>query len=218
MNVKWPERMPERHQPPLNNGAANNVRVVVRLLTVLSLLIPACFSVPAVASDAAVVPKRIELAAGESHTLNYTPWYIHTFEIEDSRGSRIRGGGGNTWPMSEDQTPGEGGGVCCTTYPVEWQPDLKITVRWIADKKQDGKTLGYWYKSEDVRIEQYAAHQTAGVWAIFLPDDRIKVVVGNPDAHDLAPNAGPPARTDPYVAKGSLDDEWNRLYRDGGNS
>lgn len=190
MNVKWPERMPERRRPALNSGAVNNVHVAARRLAALSLLIPACFGAPAVARDAAVVAKRIEFAAGESHTLNYTPWYIHTFEIEGPRGSRIRGGGGNTWPMSEDQTPGEGGGVCCMTYPAEWQPDLKLTVRWIADKKQDGKTLGYWYKAENVRIAPYTGH-TGGVWAIFLPGDRVRIMItdGNEGGND--PNNRP---------------------------
>nr|WP_261525301.1 hypothetical protein [Burkholderia multivorans] len=55
--------------------------------------------------------------------------------------------------------------------------------------------------------------RTSGVWAIFLPGDRVKLVVGNPNARDLAPNAGPPAASDPYAVQGTLDEEWNRLYR-----
>jgi hypothetical protein len=196
-----------------------NLSLVARLLAAaICLSFAACSGIQAGMPETVAIPKRVELAAGDSNTLNYTPWYFHTFEIEGPPGSGIRGGGGNTWPMSEDGSPGQGGGVCCTTYPAEWQPDLTLTVRWKVDKKQDGKTPGYWYKAENVRVERYIAHQTAGVWAIFLPGDRVKVIIGNPDAYDLAPGAGPPASTDPYVSQGTLDDQWNRLYRVGGDS
>ncbi len=55
-------------------------------------------------------------------------------------------------------------------YPREWQPDLRVTVRWLVDKKNE-KTSG-WYKAENVRIEPYITGQTAGVWAIFLAGDQ----------------------------------------------
>ncbi|WP_367399000.1 DUF3304 domain-containing protein [Burkholderia multivorans] len=117
-------------------------------------------------------------------------------------------------PMREGGRPSGGGAeTCCTNYPREWQPDLRVTVRWLVDKKNE-KTSG-WYKAENVRIEPYITGQTAGVWAIFLPRDRVKIVVGNPSASDLAPNAGPPAASDPYVVQGAPDEEWNYEYPKG---
>ncbi|HDV6318458.1 TPA: DUF3304 domain-containing protein [Burkholderia multivorans] len=184
------------------------------LVVVLLALLTGCTNLPAHESSEIQTPKRVELSSGGTKTLNYTPWYIHTFSISGPKGSGIGGGGPNVMPMRDGGPPSGGGAeTCCTSYPREWQPDLRLTVRWKADKKMDGKTLGYWYKAENVRIEPYITGQTSGVWAIFLPGDRVKLVVGNPNARDLAPNAGPPAASDPYVVQGTLDEEWNRLYR-----
>ncbi|MBU9307315.1 DUF3304 domain-containing protein [Burkholderia multivorans] len=184
------------------------------LVVVLLALLTGCTNLPAHESSEIQTPKRVELSSGGTKTLNYTPWYIHTFSISGRKGSGIGGGGPNVMPMRDGGPPSGGGAeTCCTSYPREWQPDLRLTVRWKADKKMDGKTLGYWYKAENVRIEPYITDQTSGVWAIFLPGDRVKLVVGNPNARDLAPNAGPPAASDPYVVQGTLDEEWNRLYR-----
>jgi hypothetical protein len=119
--------------------------------------------------------------------------------------------------MREDGGPSEGGGMCCTSYPLEWQPDLRLTVRWLVYK--DVKTLGakapgYWYKAENVRIPQYGK-QTYGVWAVFLPDDRVRLMItdGNHDGGNNPNNR--PANNDPYLAQGVLDDEWNRLFPNG---
>ncbi|HEF4734137.1 DUF3304 domain-containing protein [Burkholderia multivorans] len=184
------------------------------LVVVLLALLTGCTNLPAHESSEIQTPKRVELSSGGTKTLNYTPWYIHTFSISGPKGSGIGGGGPNVMPMRDGGPPSGGGAeTCCTSYPREWQPDLRLTVRWKADKKMDGKTLGYWYKAENVRIEPYITGRTSGVWAIFLPGDRVKLVVGNPNARDLAPNAGPPAASDPYVVQGTLDEEWNRLYR-----
>ena len=112
--------------------------------------------------------------------------------------------------------PVGGAGVCCTSIPEEWPPDLKLTVRWLVDKKQDGKTPGYWYKAENVRIAQYNGENAGGVWGIFLPGDRVRIMVsdGNHDGGNNPNNR--PADNDPYIAQGVLDEEWNRLYRKGG--
>ncbi|MBU9452964.1 DUF3304 domain-containing protein [Burkholderia multivorans] len=183
-------------------------------VVVLLVSLTGCTGLSTDESSEIQTPKRVELSSGGTKTLNYTPWYIHTFSISGPKGSGIGGGGPNVMPMRESGRPSGGGKEsCCTSYPREWQPDLRLTVRWKADKKMDGKTLGYWYKAENVRIEPYITGQTSGVWAIFLPDDRVKLVVGNPNARDLAHNAGPPAASDPYVVQGTLDEEWNRLYR-----
>ncbi len=116
-------------------------------------------------------------------------------------------------PMDEDGSPGQTGGKCCTSYPREWQADLGVTVRWVVDKKMDGKTLGYWYKAENVRMPQYDGSRSGGVWAIFLPGDRVKLMVADGNANGHNSVAVRPADDDLYVVKGALDDEWNRLYR-----
>ena len=183
------------------------------MVLVLLVLLAGCAGLRADESSQVEMPKRVELSSGDSRSMNYTPWYIHTFSISGPKGSRIGGGGGNMRAIDKDGSPGQAGGTCCTRYPKEWQADLRVTVRWVVDKKMDGKTHGYWYKAEDVRIEPYITGQTSGVWAIFLLGDRVKLVVGNPNARDLARDAGPPIATDPYVVQGVLDDEWNRLYR-----
>ncbi|WP_256946794.1 MULTISPECIES: DUF3304 domain-containing protein [Burkholderia] len=145
--------------------------------------------------------------------MNYTPWYIHTFSIWGPKGSRIGGGGGNMRAIDKDGKPGQAGGTCCTSYPREWRADLKVTVRWLVDKKNEN-TSG-WYKADNVPIEPYITGQTAGVWAIFLPGDRVKIVIGNPNARDLARDAGPPSASDPYVVQGAADEEWNYEYPKG---
>jgi hypothetical protein len=69
-----------------------------------------------------------------------------------------------------------------------------------------------------MQIAQYDGSQSGGVWAIFLPGDRVRIMVadGNASGHNSV--ARRPADDDPYVAQGVLDDEWNRLYRKGGNA
>ncbi|MFP3504279.1 DUF3304 domain-containing protein [Burkholderia sp. SIMBA_062] len=149
--------------------------------------------------------------------LNYSPWYIHTFSIAGPSGSGIRGGGPNVMPIQKNGRPSGGGaGVCCMSYPLEWQPELKLTVRWLVDKKQDGKTPGYWYKAENVRIAQYNGANAGGIWSIFLPGDRVRIMItdGNRDGGNNPNNR--PADNDPYIVQGVIDQEWNRLYRKGG--
>ncbi|WP_081054983.1 DUF3304 domain-containing protein [Burkholderia diffusa] len=185
----------------------------VGIVAVLSGLLSGCAGLRTDVPSAVEMPKRVELSSGGTKTLNYTPWYIHTFSISGPKGSGIGGGGPNVMPARDDGRPSGGGAeTCCTSYPREWQPDLRVTVRWLINKK-NSKTSG-WYKAENVRIEPYTT-RTAGVWAIFLPGDRVKIVVGNPNARDLARGAGPPAADDPYVVQGGPDDEWNYKYPKG---
>ncbi|PRF46014.1 DUF3304 domain-containing protein [Burkholderia multivorans] len=184
------------------------------LVVVLLALLTGCTNLPADESSEIQTPKRVELSSGGTKTLNYTPWYIHTFSISGPKGSGIGGGGPNVMPMRDGGPPSGGGAeTCCTSYPREWQPDLRLTVRWKADKKMDGKTLGYWYKAENVRIPQYDGSRSGGVWAIFLPGDRVKLMVADGNANGQNSVMVRPTDDDPYVVKGMLDDEWNRLYR-----
>jgi hypothetical protein len=193
--------------------------VKISVFSVLALSLSACSVPQPRAVTPLVLPQRIELSSGDSGILNYTPWYIHKWALEGPAGSGIGGGGRNALPVKENGRPSGGSGMCCTSYPHEWQPDLKLTVRWLVEKTKDGKTPGYWYKAENVRIPRYDGSQAGGVWGVFLPGDRVRIMI--PDGID--PNGGNnpdirPADNDPYVAQGVLDDEWNQRYRRGGNT
>jgi hypothetical protein len=165
----------------------------------------------------AVVPHRAELASGGVNALNYTSWYIHEFEIQGPSGSDIHGGGANIMPVKENGRPSESGETCCMTYPEKWQPDLRLTVRWLVFKdikKLGAKAPGYWYKAENVRIAQYRP-ETGGVWMIFLPDDRVRLMIvdGNHDGGNNPNNR--PSDDDPLIVQGVVDKEWNELYPNG---
>ncbi|HDR8952807.1 DUF3304 domain-containing protein [Burkholderia vietnamiensis] len=182
----------------------------------LCLSLAACAGGQSPAVTPIEMPRHVELLSGDANALNYTPWYIHTFSMIGPSGSGIGGGGPNVMPVRADGRPSEGGGMCCTSLPAEWQPDLKLTVRWLVDKKQDGKTPGYWYKADNVRIAPYSTGNTGDAWAIFLPGDRVRIMLtdGNHDGGNNPNNR--PADNDPYIAQGVIDEEWNRLYRKGG--
>ncbi|MCA7921035.1 DUF3304 domain-containing protein [Burkholderia cenocepacia] len=188
-----------------------------RMLPVFCLSLGACAGgQPTGPAMAVEVPKRGPLLSGDTKALNYTPWYVHRFSMVGPSGSGIRGGGPNVMPIKANGRPSEGGGMCCTTLPTEWQADLTLTVRWLVDKKQDGKTPGYWYKVENVRIAPYSSGNTGSAWVIFLPGDRVRVMLtdGNRDGGNN-PNIRP-ADNDPYITQGVIDEEWNRKYRRGG--
>ena len=193
-----------------------NRRAIGVALAVLCTALGGCAVGPLGGGAPVEVPHYVELLSGDSRALNYTPWYIHTFSMTGPSGSGIGGGGANVMPIKANGRPSEGGGMCCTTLPAEWQPDLRLTVRWLVDKKQDGKTPGYWYKAENVRIAPYSSENTGDAWAIFLPGDRVRIMLtdGNHDGGNNPNNR--PADNDPYIAQGVLDEEWNRLYRKGG--
>ncbi|CAN0619058.1 conserved exported protein of unknown function [Burkholderia multivorans] len=190
---------------------------VAGMLSALCLSLAACAGGQPNAMVPVDVPHLVKLGGGmDVEALNYTPWYIHKFAMTGPSGSGIDGGGPNVMPIKTNGLPSESGGMCCMRYPVEWQPELKLTVRWLVDKKQDGKTPGYWYKAENVRIAPYNGANANEAWSIFLPGDRVRVMItdGNRDGGNNPNNR--PADTDPYIAQGVLDEEWNRLYRKGG--
>jgi hypothetical protein len=188
------------------------------VLPALCLSLVACAGVQQDAVIAADSPPPVKIGGGmDVLALNYTPWYIHTFSITGPKGSGIGGGGPNVLPIRTGGKPSGGGkAVCCMSYPAEWQPNLMLTVRWLVDKKQDGKTPGYWYKAENVRIAHYDGANANEAWGIFLPGDRVRVMItdGNLNGGNNPNNR--PADNDPYIAQGVLDEEWNRLYRKGG--
>jgi hypothetical protein len=185
---------------------------------VITAVLSGCSSLHADVPETIVIPKRVESGSGDSNSLNYTSWYIHMFSISGPKGSGIGGGGGNTMPMDDNGRPSEGGGKCCTSYPVEWQQDLKLTVRWLAfkDVKRLGaKAPGTWYKAENVQWPPYEGRQAGGVWMIFLPNDRVKAMIADGNANGRNSVRVRPSVDDPYVAQGVVDDEWNEKYPNG---
>ncbi|MBA9848450.1 MAG: DUF3304 domain-containing protein [Ralstonia sp.] len=141
--------------------------------------------------------------------LNYTPYYIHTFNVKGHDDNGISGGGPNIMPATPDNMPSGGGKeTCCAAFPKKWRPGLKVTVRWIANKKLDGIAWGAWYKAE-AEMPEYGPRAGA-LFAIFLPGDRVKLMVqdGNANGHnslEVKPTDG-----DPYVATGTVDEELTR--------
>ncbi|MEN2468579.1 MULTISPECIES: DUF3304 domain-containing protein [Burkholderia] len=167
--------------------------------------------------DLSNLPKHYDTLSIGASTLNYSPWYIHQWGLESPEGSGVAGAGPNVSPVRADGKPSGGGGdMCCSDIPSVWQPDLKLTVRWLVDKKQDGKTRGDWYKAENVRIPKYGKIM-GGLWMIFLPGDRVRIMVADGQKGDANDPGIRPADNDPYIAQGVVDREWNRFNRDGGN-
>ncbi|WP_245163655.1 DUF3304 domain-containing protein [Burkholderia latens] len=163
--------------------------------------------------DLSNLSTHYDTLGASSLTLNYTPWYIHQWGIEGPDGSGVTGGGPNVWPAGADGKPSGGGKeTCCSDIPAAWQPDLMLTVRWLVDKKQDGKTPGYWYKAENVRVPKYG-RVMGGLWAVFLPGDRVRIMVADGQKGDANDPGIRPPDNDPYIAHGAVDEEWNRLYR-----
>ncbi|WP_254220403.1 DUF3304 domain-containing protein [Burkholderia multivorans] len=51
------------------------------VVAVLLVLLAGCAGLHADESSTVETPKRVELSSGDSRSMNYTPWYIHTFSI-----------------------------------------------------------------------------------------------------------------------------------------
>jgi len=187
---------------------------VTGVLSAFCLSLAACAGGQPNATVPVHVPHPVKLGGGmDVDALNYTPWYIHKFAMTGPSGSGIGGGGANVMPIKTNGRPSESGGMCCIRYPFEWQPELKLTVRWLVEKKRpDGKKWGYWYKAENVRIAPYNGANANEAWGIFLPGDRVRVMItdGNREGGNNPNNR--PADDDPYIAQGVLDEEWNRRY------
>ncbi|MBR8031439.1 DUF3304 domain-containing protein [Burkholderia vietnamiensis] len=215
MTIQWLEAVFERTSDLISKCPGVRWRIAPAVaLPALCVSLVACATGQSAVLTPLEMPRHVELLSGDTKALNYTPWYIHSFAITGPSGSGIGGGGPNVMPVKADGRPSGGGaGVCCTSLPAEWQPDLKLTVRWLVEKKRpDGKTWGYWYKAENVRIAPYSSGNTGDAWAIFLPRDRVRIMLtdGNHDGGNNPNNR--PADSDPYIAQGVIDEEWNRLY------
>jgi len=214
--VQWPEniqgkRQLARYRHHGRLAQSWTQRSVAVLLTGVALALGGCASYDDWYEES--LPKS-KLIAGDAQSLNYTPHYIHSFNVKGPNG--VGGGGSNIIPAYPDGRPSSGGVRCCISFPRQWQPELRVTVRWLMDKVQDGKTPGYWYKAENVQIPEYDGSQTGGAWAIFLPGDRVKLMIADGNANGRNSVDRKHSSDDPDLFQGVRDDEWNLKYRRGG--
>ncbi|SPC08569.1 DUF3304 domain-containing protein [Cupriavidus oxalaticus] len=156
------------------------------------------------------------ISPGGVRGLNYSRNYIHHFSVTGPRG--MNGGGPNISPASKSGPSGGGAERCCIGIPQPWQPNTKLRIEW----ERDGKPYDYKDRSEfevltaTVTVPEYG-RDTYGFWAIFLPGDRVKVMVmdGNANGHNSVRTK--PAEDDPFVVQGVRDDaqtkELQERYR-----
>ena len=85
-------------------------RVAAGLLSAIVLSLAACTSPSSPAASQVAVPHRVELMSGGTKSLNYTPGYVHSWELSGPTGTGIGGGGPNVMPVRDDGNPSGGGG------------------------------------------------------------------------------------------------------------
>jgi len=88
-------------------------------------------------------------------------------------------------------------------------------VRWLEYRLEGNKVIKTWYKAENVRIPQYDGQQAGTIWTIFLPGDRVKIMVADGNANGNNSVAVRPVEDDPYIAQGAPDAKWNEWYPNG---
>ncbi|WP_432262513.1 DUF3304 domain-containing protein [Cupriavidus sp. TMH.W2] len=146
-----------------------------------------------------------EIFGGGVRGLNYSSVAIYSFSVTGPRG--MNGGGPNISPAGKNGPSGGGAEMCCIGIPQPWKPDTQLRIEWERDRKPfDYKDRsGLAVLTAMVTVPEYAA-RTSGFWAIFLPGDRVKVMVadGNANGHnDLNVR---PADDDPFIVEGVRDE------------
>ncbi|WP_370564478.1 DUF3304 domain-containing protein [Cupriavidus sp. UME77] len=148
--------------------------------------------------------KKEERYGGGVSGLNYSSDAIEGFSVTGPRG--MNGGGANMSPAYKDG-PATAGEMCCIGIPKHWQPDTKLEIEWVRDRfpySHENRTGAVVMKAT-VTVPQYGL-KTYGFWAIFLPGDRVKVVVMDGNANGNNSVWKRPADNDPFVAQGVLDE------------
>ncbi|MGH8790069.1 MAG: DUF3304 domain-containing protein [Cupriavidus necator] len=150
--------------------------------------------------------------AGGVRGLNYSHDYIHSFSVSGPRG--MEGGGGNMIRAGKEG-PGEAGERCCIGIPQPWKPDTKLEIEWELDRSPyDGDIQnGLEAMRATVTVPPYGP-ETYGFWAIFLPGDRVKVMImdGNASGHNSVRTK--PTEDDPFVAQGVRDDAQTKEFKE----
>ena len=148
--------------------------------------------------------KKEERYGGGVSGLNYSSDAIEGFSVTGPRG--MNGGGANMSPAYKDG-PATAGEMCCIGIPKHWQPDTKLEIEWVRDRfpySHENRTGAVVMKAT-VTVPQYAP-KTSGFFAIFLPGDRVKVMVGDGNANGNNDVNIRPPDDDPFVVQGVLDE------------
>ncbi|MFJ4292705.1 DUF3304 domain-containing protein [Cupriavidus sp. NPDC089707] len=152
---------------------------------------------PDLSDTAAGGADKEKINPGGVRALNYSSNGIYSFSVTGPRG--MNGGGGDMNPASPEG-PSQPGEVCCIGIPQPWQPNTQLRI----ERERDRKPFDYKDRSglavltATVTVPEYGP-ETYGFWAIFLPGDRVKVMVmdGNANGHNSVRTK--PAVDDPFV-------------------
>ncbi|MEM5433037.1 DUF3304 domain-containing protein [Cupriavidus oxalaticus] len=145
-----------------------------------------------------------KIYGGGTRGLNYSSDAIYSYYVTGPRG--MNGGGGNMSRATKDG-PGEAGERCCIGIPQPWKPNTQLHIEWERDRKPfDYKDRsGLAVLTATVTVPEYGPH-TSGFWAIFLPGDRVKVIVGDGNANGRNDLNIRPVDGDPFIAQGVRDE------------
>lgn len=197
-----------------DNGTRRRGCRVACVVTALAIALAACAAQPQQPLPQVVVPNLGKVSGGDVTGLNYSTDLIYTFGFEGPKYSGISGGGGPVHELSRSGRIGEAGVSCCATLPDTWQSDLRLTMHWLAYQDEGNKVVKHWYKAENVQIPQYDGKQAGDIWAIFLPGNRVKLMVADGNANGHNSVAVRPADNDPYVAQGVRDTEFEKQLKE----
>ncbi|MFJ4292709.1 DUF3304 domain-containing protein [Cupriavidus sp. NPDC089707] len=153
---------------------------------------------------AAGLDDKEQIYGGGARGLNYSSDAIYGYYVTGPRG--MNGGGSKMRPADKDG-PARPGEVCCIGIPQPWQPNTQLSIEWERDRKPfDYKDRsGLAVLTATVTVPEYG-RKTSGFWAIFLPGDRVKVMVGDGNANGHNDLSARPAEDDPFIVQGVRDD------------
>ncbi|MGH8789511.1 MAG: DUF3304 domain-containing protein [Cupriavidus necator] len=189
----------------LNRKRAHLWQAALVLLSALGVL-SACSgeSRTDLAAKTTVGVEKEHISPGSARGLNYSSDAIYSYYVTGPRG--MNGGGSNMGPAYKEG-PAEPGEMCCVGIPQPWKPNTQLKIEWERDRKPfDYKDRsGLAVLTATVTVPEYGP-DTYGFWAIFLPGDRVKVMVmdGNANGHNSVRTK--PADDDPFVVHGVRDE------------
>lgn len=189
----------------LNRKRAHRWQAALVLLGALGVL-SACSgeSRTDLAAKTTVGAEKEHVSPGSARGLNYSSDAIYSYYVTGPRG--MNGGGANMGPAYKEG-PAEPGEMCCVGIPQPWKPGTQLRIEWERDRKPfDYKDRsGLAVLTATVTVPEYGP-DTYGFWAIFLPGDRVKVMVmdGNANGHNSVRTK--PTEDDPFVVQGVRDE------------
>src|SRR5579863_3586129 len=204
--IRWP-----RMTKPQSRDALRRRFAWVLAIPALSLAVTGCdpnkpLLPTTVGASSAAADDDEGIPAGVSG-LNYSKYYIAGFSITDAQGRT--GGGPNISPSKgEDQPAGGGAEKCCVVVPAKWKESMTVTVHWERDTRpydEKDRSGDQWLKAV-AKVPPYGPTRY-NFWVQFLDNDRIRVRVDDGNPLEM------PAKDDPYIAQGGMDDEANQAMQ-----